>query len=154
MDKLKSLLSDKWSEVLEGLQEGMAFTTTDLSKINSEPFHNVDIDTMFAILIENKQYDQLGKYCDFCQEDHNHFDEIESIVWENFGTGNYRKRSKFLCKMQNERYGFFIASKGSCGYNSCPVGGSYAYFYIGTFDEIYTLAMTDKDRAYHNNKQS
>ena len=58
----------------------------------------------------------------------------------------------FFCEMDDEvRYGFFIAPRGSCGYNSCEVGNAYASFYLGTYEEIYKLAMDNKSRRYHDN---
>lgn len=56
----------------------------------------------------------------------------------------------FLCLMKNGDYGFFTAQNGSYGYNDCSVGGSYASFYFGSYDNVCKFGMDDEARRWNN----
>ncbi|CAH6419360.1 Hypothetical protein HVR_LOCUS565 [uncultured virus] len=162
--RLLSLLGEEWNEILNGLDENMSFVLTDLSHSEiSKMSINSDINAWLKSMIQINDPDIIDKYqaalsISCCPNDdpninshlhHMFYHDITEIIWEICKTKNYRDRSRFLCRMKDERYGFFICSCGSCGYGSCSVGGSYAEFYIGSFPEIYRLAMNNKDRRYH-----
>ncbi|CAH6420064.1 Hypothetical protein HVR_LOCUS1087 [uncultured virus] len=179
--KLKTLLNDNWSPILDGLNDNMSLSITDLSKsnISGNPIINefdwINIDKWLKSMIDKKDENFYDKYLNGISVtyspndlvDYNtlerypvnkqyvYLDEmfkngITEIIWEICNTKNYRDKSEFLCKMNDDRYGFFICAQGSCGYGGCTVGGSYAHFYIGSLSEIYKLAMNDKDRLYHD----
>lgn len=85
-------------------------------------------------------------------------DDIEIIVWKKLlYTYGYSEdalpdEGMFLCVMKDKQYGFFSTRIGSCGYNTCPVGGSYASFYVGSYENVCNLGMDDEARHWNLNK--
>lgn len=121
-----NLLGTDWMDIITGIEKGMAFYN---------------------------EYD--GKFPD----------DIEIIVWKKLlhvyiengvsveildpSEDDLPDEGMFLCVMKDKQYGFFSARSGSCGYNTCPVGGSYASFYVGSYENVCNLGMDDEARHWN-----
>ena len=148
----------EWNEIIDGLNNEMEFTITDLSKckISNHPIKDengiiLDINDSIKFLVKTSDSYGLRSFCEELNNSpsYSFVTNIKRIIWISLGEKTKRSGS-FLCKMNDKRYGFLYAARGSCGFNSCSVGGSYSSIYLGTMDEIYKLGMDKRNRKYHD----
>lgn len=160
VDTLKGQLPDDWTEILKGLQEDGFWgqVTIELARPNlgnklSEYIKQKDL---------NNHPVMRGLLREIEVNHHNYIDLFNpskmEILWNNIKiksyidhlgqTVNYASKGGFLCRLKDSpyEYGFFDAKRGSCGFNRCSAGNSFATFYLGSWQDIYTFSLTDHYR--------
>ena len=168
INSLRPQLKEEWTEILDGLHNsgfwdkvsirlarpnlGNKFKNLMKERRELPPGSNLMgfYDVHCRVLLDQLEEDHF-KYRDLFNPD------TMKIIWSNirmesFTDNNqifrYPSKGAFICELNNNnfKYGFFDAHRGSCGYNSCEVSGSYGCFYIGTWENIYEFSLIDKYR--------
>ena len=178
LQKLIDLLGTEWELIIQGLNDGMEFEVVTLSEKGPEtsqrmkkeelcsdnhPITNIDHILWKKLLYANEVTDAFKRYGYVCigelqlSEDGQHITTnilpypkpkvIDNNADEN---SEIEDEGMFFCLMKNGECGYFNARNGSCGYNACTVGGSYATFNIGTYDNVYKYGMDNEGRRWHD----
>lgn len=138
-------LDERWREILDGIESGMPFEIIDLtrSKLN----YNIHLFT--ETLVTSNSQEKFEEYVSSFQGKVSYLDNINKIIWQEYKF----RHSRFLSKLCN-LYGFLYAKRGSCGYNGCIVGGAYVQLYIGSLEQILSIAMSNDDLKLHHSLYS
>ncbi len=160
--KLMYLLGNEWQSIIQGIENGIEFHIIHASEncqhdwqdweliknqnkyLNNHPMMNIDKILWKKIIFTNEHGEGF-------QNKINDHDENINVSMNSNSSDEFCIESEgmFLCLMKNQEYGFFNARNGSCGYNACPVGGSYANLYIGTYDNICNFGMDNEARRWN-----
>lgn len=106
---LKLLLRFERNEVIDGLNNGMSLTITDLSKckISNHPIIDkngiiLDITESIKFLIKTSNNHELRSLCNQLSnyQDYPFVSNIKRIVWSK----KTKRNGSFLCEMNNEQY--------------------------------------------------
>lgn len=146
---LLNLLGDRWAPIIEGLEKGMDFDINP-ADVNF-PYDIKSIiwkKLLHACEVENYS-NRYGYVCIGNFQPTETGVSVEVLLPSQPEKDDLPDEGMFLCFMKNGDYGFFTARNGSCGYNDCCVGGSYASFYVGSYDNVCQFGMDDEARRWH-----
>jgi hypothetical protein len=165
--RLEGQLPSDWKEILDGLRDNnfSEQITIELAR----PALGQQLTTIVKEKITDKNFSgftgnegaELSDKIKKIKDNHLKYQHIfnpskMTVLWnivkmkeEDCSGFRYPSKGCMLCKLDDEEFpfGFFDVRRGSCGYNTCQVGGSYGTFYIGTLDDIINFSMTDKQRS-------
>lgn len=145
---LLNLLGTDWEPIITGLEKGMEFNNDYHGKFPDDIESIVWNKLLHAYEVSN-HFERYGYVCigNFKPIENGISAEIlNSLEPEDYDLPD---EGMFLCIMKDKQYGFFSARNGSCGYNTCPVGGSYASFYVGSYEDVCNLGMDNEARHWN-----
>lgn len=156
---LEPLLDTHWKAIIDGLVCGMEFTGKtvfdDGESKQEDPdsfLSDIDIILWKKLLSLNQVEDYQNRYGMFCVGNPRMEDDkikLDIVSPPEDSSDDEPQEGMFFCRMKDSRYGFFNARNGSCGYNDCSVGGSYATFSVGTYDSVVKYGMDNEARRWH-----